>query len=247
MKWESFLQAVLGDVGYQAVKATDPLLLPVIVPRSIIGWIETVSANGYEGSIPGVSDSYISLTKSEDGFEGAVTINDKLLTFERASSFHVAASLGTSLEIKLPELSDSLKKKDLSEFGKAIDLLIKTQIISLHKADAARQGPPAPPIKPKKQTIPVGASRMPNQVVPPNMAVGQGQAQKLKITKTEAEKVCQMCAKKRFKDKEFQGCDCLEEISKHVKTELTPDGYSILFDRVLSEEALEALVTLLKD
>lgn len=246
MKWESFLQAVLGSVGYQAVKATDPLLLPVIVPRSIIGWIETVSQTGYQGNIPGVNDSYISLAKTEDGFEGAVTINDKLLTFERASSFHVAASLGTSLEVTLPDLSDSLKKKDLTEFGRAIDLLIKTQIINLHKADAARQGPPAPPDKPRKQTIPVGASRMPNQVVPPNLAVGQG-TQKLKITKAEAEATCQVCAKKRFKDNKFEGCECLEDIAKHVKTELSPDGYSILFDRVLSEEALEALVTLLKD
>jgi hypothetical protein len=157
--------------------------------------------------------------------------------------------------VELPELSDSLKKKDLSEFGKAIDLLIKTQIVSLHKADAARQGPPAPPIKPKKQSIPIGASRQPNKVVPPNLTDGQGQSaireeilgQKLKLTEAESEKICQICSKKRFHSGKFEGCDCLEDISKHVKTELNPDGYSIVFDRVLSEEALEALVTLLKD
>lgn len=261
MKWQSFLSEVLGEIGYKAILKTPPILAPVVIPRSIIGWVQLSAEKGYEGQIPGVDNSYISLQKKEDGLHGAITVSDGLVVFEKASSFHVAATLSTSLEINLPEISDNLKKKDLSELGRAIDLMLKTQVVNLHKkAVVGRPGPQDPPTAPK---APHGATKASNAPVPmTNLTVGQGQqdqakqlvdqqgqgeSSKLKLTEAESHKECPVCKKKHFKDKKFEGCECLKELSKHVKTEKTPDGYFLVFDRVLNSETLEALVTLLKD
>jgi hypothetical protein len=268
MKWKSFLKTVLGDVGFQAVNKADPVLLPVLVPRSILGWVYSVSEKGYDGEIPGINGSYISLHKNESGLEGAITIDNHLAVFENASYYHVAASIGSSLDVDLPEINPSLKKKDLTDFGSAIDLLIKTQTINLHKsATAGRPGPPAKPNEARPPAAPVSPSRQiaynpeGTPVNIPNVTGGQGrseevaqkitqkneESQKLKVTKDESEKTCQLCKKKRFKEKQFTGCDCLKEMSKHVKTTTNPDGFTLTFDRPLSQETLESLIDLLKD
>lgn len=259
MKWQAFLHEILGDAGFQAVQKTSEVMAPVVVPRSILGWVQLISEKGYQGRVPGVEGSYMSLAKTEDGYSGAVVVNDNLMTFEKASTFHVAATIGQSLEIDFPEIPEKLKKKNLTELGKAIDLLIKTQAVQLHKAQAKPAGPPAP------QNPPVPPSAASRNETP--IALGQGQAervkeevsklgrseqsessgQKLRVYKSETEKTCQICKKKNFSKGQFEGCDCLKELSKHIKTEINNGDSILVFDRVLSSEALEALIVLLKD
>jgi hypothetical protein len=136
MKHE-FLEAVLGTKGSQKlerVSSEHPMLESVIVPRTILSWVETVGKLGYEGRIPGQDGSYLSLAKNENnGFCGALTIGDDLYTFEDVDSLHVSASIGVALGLNIPPLDDGLKKRDLSQLGKSIDLLVKSTIVKAHK------------------------------------------------------------------------------------------------------------------
>lgn len=248
----------MEKLGKKALDNSNDLFRPVIIPRTILSWAKTVGTLGFEGSIPGVKNSYFCLYKNENTFEGALKIKDELFVFEDADISQVVASLGVALEIDLPEIDKKLKNKDLTNLGKSIDVLVKSEIIK--KAESGRAGPAAAATAPKKQSgalspskqEPYQVGRMPSQS--PNLAVGQGQkdqaeqvSQKLKITKGESTKKCQKCEKSYFQDSVFIGCDCLKPLAKAIDTEKNPDGYTLVFKVELPQESLEALIMLLKD
>ncbi len=259
-----FLRAIIGNEGTDALnKAIDtiPVIGSVVVPRAIVSWLSILSKVGFEGSIPGVKDSYFSLIKTESlSLTGALTINDQLHTFEEADLLHVAASLGVALGIDLEPVSDNLKNKDLTKLGKSIDLLVKSEFIkkakAIKKASDESDAMPAPaneqdePVKATKPLLPVkqpginlkSSAKGPQQKE--NIALGQGQ--KIKVTKSEAGKKCHECGSSLFKSEKFTGCLCLADLSKGVKTEQTPDGYCLTF-RNLEEDELISLIQIIKD
>lgn len=263
MSYENFLKEILGETGKKALDNSSEILKPVIVPRAIVSWVRTMGSLGYDGELPGVKNSYFSLYKNENSFEGALKIKNELFVFENADLAQVAASVGAALEIELEEVNHKLKNKDLTSLGNSIDLLVKTEIIkknNLSKGESGRPGPQAKPNSPVGPTKQLGGSmQQPFQEgrplsQPPNLAVGQGQkikakeeAQKLKITKSESSKKCKRCDKNYFEDGVFIGCDCLRPLSKAVDTEKNPEGYTLIFKVHLPEESLESLIMLLKD
>lgn len=119
-----------GSKALQRIVEKIPALRSVVTPRVLVSWLNTMGGVQYDGEIPGVSGSYISLNKNESGFSGAIGIEDRLYTFEDASITHVAASLGVAMNISATPISTELKKADLNSLGKAIDLLVKSELIS---------------------------------------------------------------------------------------------------------------------
>lgn len=129
---ELFLQEILGKDGAGALnRAVEriPELKSVLLPRVIVSWLSTMGKVGYDGEIPG-SNSYVSLIKSEDnGFTGALTIDNQLYSFENQDMLHVAASLGVALGLDFEPVNENIKIKELNNLGKSIDLLVKTQVV----------------------------------------------------------------------------------------------------------------------
>jgi endogenous inhibitor of DNA gyrase (YacG/DUF329 family) len=125
-----FIKSVLGDqaaeVLFQAVQKSESLA-PVLVPRTILAWLNTVSS--YEGPIPGTNNTYVKLVKSElGGFSGSVTIGEDLYPMEAASVFEAVAAVATALEVKIqPEAK--IRNLELEKLGKSIDLMAKTQLL----------------------------------------------------------------------------------------------------------------------
>ncbi len=263
-----FLRQIIGNEGTDALnKAIDtvPAIGSVVLPRAIVSWLSILSKVGFEGSIPGVKESYFSLVKSENQtLTGALTINSQLYTFEQADLLHVAASLGVALGIDLEPVNENLKNRDLTKLGKSIDLLVKSEFIKQAKAvkksvddtniQAAPSNPKDKPLEQTKPLLPVkqpafnikSSANGPQQK--DNVALGQGQKfdKKVKITKAESHKKCNECGTALFKAEKFTGCLCLTELSKGVKTEPTPDGFMLTFKH-LDEDELISLIQIIKD
>ena len=131
-----FLKEMVGKHGAQALEnaiSQSPDLKSYILPKVISSWFSLVGRFGYEDKIPGLSDSYLFLHKNEsNNYDGAITIDDSLFTFDNDSAMHILASIGVALklDIKNIEIED---KHQLDELGKNIDLLVKANLIHKHK------------------------------------------------------------------------------------------------------------------
>lgn len=130
---EDFLFAVLGSDGARVLlKAVTraPILVPVLVPRTILSWLDTSVRLCYEGEIPGIENSYISIKKTETAYSGALTIGDAVHSFENRDIYHVAAAMGVSLGLKTVDSVEEFRRQDLEKLGKSIDLLVKSRVVS---------------------------------------------------------------------------------------------------------------------
>ena len=257
-----FLRYIVGNEGAAALdKAciSIPPISSIVIPRAIVSWLSVVSKFGYEGTIPGVEQSFLGLNKTENNtLTGAMTIGDQLYTFEEADLLHVAASLGVALGIDIEPMSENLKNKDLTKLGKSIDLLVKSEFIKQAKLaklndESLAAAPPNEQREPKEQQKQLTPVKQPGintksskgPIQKPNLAVGQGQ-KAIKVMKTEAAKLCKECGQQLFKSEKFIGCLCLTELSKNVKTEKTADGYLLTF-KSLDEDELLTLIQIIKD
>lgn len=128
----SFLQAILGNDGLKTIKNTIdhfPSITNVIIPRSIVSWVSTASQVSYDGIIPGINNSNISLAKNGGNFDGSISMGDGVYNFDNESVLHIAAALGIALGVKDCKVDPMLKGQDLSKLGKSLDLLIKSQFV----------------------------------------------------------------------------------------------------------------------
>ena len=134
-----FLKEILGKDGYSAInRAMEklPALKSVIIPRAIYSWVETQGKLGYEGGIPTLDISYLSLSKNENGrLDGAILIDNVMYTFQDSDPLHITASVGVALNLDVEPIDESLKSKDLTMLGKSIDLLVKTEIVKRKKKE----------------------------------------------------------------------------------------------------------------
>jgi GNAT superfamily N-acetyltransferase len=127
-----FLEAVLGSDGAKALaKAVDrqPTLAAVIVPRAILSWLDYAASLEYEGGIPSIADSYVQFSKTEKGFNGAISLGDGLYDFEEASVYHLAASIAVALGVESQPLEADVRDTVLVRLGKSLDTLAKAQIL----------------------------------------------------------------------------------------------------------------------
>lgn len=130
---QNFMKSILGEDGQQAFEKMikrAPSIGALLAPRTILGWISTASRINYEGELPGVSNSYVSLAKSGDGIHGAVAVDGVHHTFEGNDVLHVAAAISHALGVENIEIDPSMKNADISKLGKSIDLLVKARTIA---------------------------------------------------------------------------------------------------------------------
>lgn len=160
----SFLKAVLGDHGAEAMKKAaerSEAVESVVVPRTIISWLTMASNFDYDGEIPGQEDASITFSKSEQGFEGEAAIKGEVVPFKDVGIFQLAAMVAVALDADAP-LRDKVRNIDIARLGKSIDILVRTHKIDLVKKEmelvkkqqgaiapgAAVMSPPAAPKAP---------------------------------------------------------------------------------------------------
>ena len=135
-----FLVAVLGVSGAEALlKASDRVegLEHALLPRTILAWINT--APMFDGEIPGIEDTHVAFSKSEEGFSGEITIGDGLYKFENQTLFHIAATVAVAVGVDENRTSPDVRNIDMERLGKSIDMLAKARRASEELSAAAHE------------------------------------------------------------------------------------------------------------
>ena len=263
--------SILGSDGACALRKAaerSPEVEAVLVPRSVLAWINLIGRDDYEGDLPGVVDTSLTFKKSEDTYTGSITIGNDQYTFDHASSLHLASAVAVALGVDAESFDPALKDLDLARLGKSIDLLVKAHSVTSglderhpcsvcgekfatkgKKSDKwfCRRCPEVDKTEapgPAHMATPPGA---PTAGQPATMQALKGpptpKAPKaLKITKSQSERRCGLCGFAQFKAGRFNGCLCFRDLSKSVNT--VPDGDGYLIE--LKGWDNEALLTLIE-
>lgn len=126
-----FLKAVLGEDGAKALaKAAErgPELENALLPRTIMSWLGLAARDDFEGRLPGVENTYLQFSKSEDRFSGSVAVGDEVYAFQQASILHLGACVAVALGADHERVSLRLRDLDIQRLGKNIDLLVKARV-----------------------------------------------------------------------------------------------------------------------
>lgn len=173
-----FLKAVLGDDGARALaKAAEraPELGTALLPRTIMAWLGVAARDDFEGTIPGVENTYLQFAKAENRYSGSVSVGDDVYSFEAATVLHLGACMAVALGSDHERTSPRLKDLDIQRLGKNIDTLVKARLAiaeihkraleaSVKKAEKKPQGgaevpgpahAPTPPLQPLAPEPPV--------------------------------------------------------------------------------------------
>jgi hypothetical protein len=259
-----FLESVLGHNGANALckaaqRSTD--VENVLLSRTVLAWLRADS--NYQGNIPGLPESYVSFVKSEGGFTGEITIGHYLHKFEAASVFHLAASVAVAIdENHAAPLPTSLTANDIERLGKSIDLLACQHFslmkskkcesgcklvkdhegkckLDLDKSLESNNGKPAAPIPPAPPEAPVATAPQPSAT---DIGSKPPKAAKIKITKNEAYRKCEVCMTSQFAAAAFTGCLCLRDLAKHSRV-ITADsmGFVLQLSSAWDKDAVMTL------
>lgn len=276
----NFLAVILGSDGSNALKKaieSHPSLSEVIVPRTVLAWMRGIES--FEGSIPGMSNSYLELHKSEDQYTGSVTIGEELYSFEDKDTAHVVAAISVALGMIRTPLNKTIKESHLIKIGKSIDVLANANKATkdikavakdedleesndlekglMPKTGGEGQGPAAAP---KGPTAPVPPAAVQAVKGPPGPGsagasvpkIGGGikgpalpkrgaSLKPLKVTKSEAEAVCDACGCKQFEKNIYVGCVCFSALAKNIKTITYSDGFVLEPNNEIGEDEYLAL------
>jgi len=128
-----FLKGTLGDVGATALASAasrSDSVEALLMPRTVMSWLGVTQLFGWDGPLPGVDDTHLYFSKNlDDTYDGYITVGNGDFPFESASLIHLAALVSVSLggDDPVPEIKDL----DLERLGKSIDLLVKSQYVSI--------------------------------------------------------------------------------------------------------------------
>lgn len=125
-----FLREVLGTDGAAALKKASersPALGGVLIPRAIMAWLGIAARDDFEGSIPGVDNSYLQFAKNEDKYSGSISIGESVYSFDEASMMHVGAYMAVALGADADAVEE-LRDLDLQRIGRNIDTLVKARV-----------------------------------------------------------------------------------------------------------------------
>lgn len=266
-----FLIEIVGGPGAEALcKSTSSTLLgQAILPRTILSWVNETPK--YEGDIPGIPNTYLEFSPTGDLFNGSISINDQIYSFEKASPLHLASAIAVALGIDGASLKN-IADRNLQKLGKSIDLLVKAQKQQPKTGAKATptqpidlQGPTQPSVKQKEKgpTVSVKPPPVPGpEALPPSTPMTE-QAKKvaqnstkgpkapktkktkmtIKVTKSQATAECPVCRLPQFRAGDLYGCKCWRSLVKNISASPTPEGYLL---EVPLEIDREELVTLLE-
>jgi hypothetical protein len=95
-----------------------------------MSWLSVASRFGYSGELPGVQDTYLDFSKNtDDSFAGSITVGTGKFEFSHASMIHLAALI--LVASGGGDAGPHVKPADLGNLGKSIDLLVKSQYVSI--------------------------------------------------------------------------------------------------------------------
>jgi hypothetical protein len=270
-----FLKAVLGQDGAVALrKAADRLggLEDVILPRAILAWLSVAARNDYEGSIPGIDDSYLDFTKNQNGsYSGSIAMGEGVFPFQNATTFNLAASIALALGAE--QFTDNFKELDLVKLGKSIEIMAKAKFVSnadelakgapgpahLGTKDEVIQGPKGAPIPQTKQQAKGGKPIKAPKVAPKTAKLPQAKAPALKVrlpgvkapsvaTKSFAlsegagQDGCDECGLPLIKADRFVGCMCFKAMARHVTLSKNQGKTYITFSQAIDEDGIATIL-----
>lgn len=212
-----FLKAVLGEDGATALQKAavrSEVLGNLLIPRTVIAWLGFAARSEYRGQIPGISNTYISFKKNEDGFNGEISVSDEIYSFEKASLYHVAASIAVSLGADKDKAPSAVKDIDLTRLGKSIDLLVKARAVTKELLNKKAE-PPKKIHRPEPQ-IRIEPSKKSSKPSLPRI-VANKQLPTLKLSEHQLDSRCPVCACSQMNSGKFVGCMCFRALSKNVK------------------------------
>lgn len=233
-----FLAGVLGKDGARVLKKAAeriPDLDRLLVPRSALSWV--LQRATFEGSIPGMENSYLKFAKSETGFEGMVMVRDIPIDFKQVTPEYVAAAIGVAVGIDgaSPDVND----KTLMKFGKSIDVLVRAQTLikSMAKIELPGQtAKPQPQGAPQAAAAPQKQPKMPKPKLPKPSRIPA-----LKVEKSESSHTCDKCGKMMFADEKFKPCICFSDLAKSIHVTTYKDGWVLEFNGSVDHESVLAL------
>lgn len=233
---------------------SEPRLASVVVPRSVLAWLR--NCEEYEGAIPGVSNTYLRLSKSQETYSGAIALQDSNYEFEKATPGHVAAAVAVALGCSPGALPRSVV---LVRFGAAIDTLVKAQseikgLRSFMKAEAPG-GPslPHPPIAPAGAIAPTA----PAAQAKPRQGKGQqkpklpkqpkgAKLNSVSVSKSEAAMECAACGGSQLNNNRLVGCLCIRDVIASLPVTAYSDGWVLDTTEDTTEESHTALQAILR-
>lgn len=256
-----FMVGVLGEEGAKALRKAAGRSKPldnVLLPRTILAWLDIAARFNHEGELPGVDNTYLAFSKSENGvYSGSITIGDEVYGFEDSTKTHIASAIAVSLGHAVIAADEKLRDHDLANLGKNIDLLAKAHAVAQSIEKAEPPGPAAPPVPQGAPQAAQGARKQPRIPRPPTPKGKQVEAppapklrvripglkpKPIAIAKAQAERPCGACGGKQFKDGTFKGCICFKEMSKSVSVEDAGSNLLISFGSNWDSDAIATLL-----
>jgi predicted GNAT family acetyltransferase len=134
---KSFLQAIVGTDGSKALicaSERSPEIEAVLIPRTIVAWLNLPGNMQYENTVPGIENSYLKFAKSEDGYTGSITIDNSVYEFQNVSLTHFASAMSVAVGVDVSGCKCDLRDSDLVRLGKSIDILAKSNLITQYLA-----------------------------------------------------------------------------------------------------------------
>ncbi len=239
-----FMVEILGEEGSSALqKAADrhAALSTVLPARSVLGWLLLAGRYGFEGQIPGIENSYLSLNKKEGGLfsgfiETASTGVPESYEFDNANILHVAAATSVALGADITP-DPSLRQVDVARLGKNLDILIMSRFIKLVKQELEESSSEESSVEKGEFESGVKAKpltpKAPEEPIPPSPRQENKNATKkpgFSITKSQANAKCEVCGEKQIKKHQATLCYCMRDLAKHTKAIQTETGYTLEFD-----------------
>ena len=225
VKREEFLTSLLGQEGCKALKkATDhnPDLALSVIVRSLMGWLDVITRQDFQGKIPGTHYACEIKKNQSDTFSGHLKTKEDVVSFNNASLHNVAGAIATVLGVE-DELPQNVDNTHLAALGKSIDLLIKARIVTSYK---------------QKPVVPQKLSKSINLPRPSTRRV-------FRIAKASLTKSCSFCQEHFFKNDQFVGCHCFSGLSGcNLLNKSTEPVLS--FNRSWDQEAITTLLEALK-
>ena len=235
-----FLAGVLGTDGAKALGRAvtrQPELATVLIPRTVLGWLGMQKSDQYEGAIPGIANSYLSFTKTESGWTGAVsdTKSNNVHAFSGKNTYSLAATICAA--IGFSQSSTDMSDASIVRLGKSIDALLKAHDLTERLSKTELPGRTHKPTEQTGPEEPEAPQKQPQMKPKPKLP----KLPTLKVEKAESGKECPECGGKRFMDDRFVGCMCWRDLAKSIKTVAYADGYVLEFSKDADRESIMAL------
>jgi hypothetical protein len=269
-----FLKGTLGEVGASALANAaehSDTVEALLMPRTVMSWLGVTQLFGWDGPLPGVEDTHLAFSKNLDNtYSGHITVGNGDFPFDDASIIHLAALVSVALGGDDPV--PNIKDLDLERLGKNIDVLVKSQYVTLIEGilaknaedsggtspaqiPSAQTGPAVPQLQakrtkkipiPKKPKNSIRVKPVPAKVsaTKPRQApkLPGAKGKTLKVPNATAKSECSECGSPLIKNDRFVGCMCFRDFAGEVELLKHNDNTYIRFAPTIDRTVASAIL-----